>query len=382
MRISSPTCFATLLIFAFAGSAWAFQEENADQRLERIKTSGKPVQISDFGKRVADEDNGAIPFQAALDSISAYEIALFEFDQNVLMMQVDDKLKKLSSELNAKHPKLFAQLKSAAESRSFQWKMKYQDVEPRDFLNDLMKQSSRFRSAIRILQFRTRILSASGESAEAVDSALAMMKLATHAENQPTLVCRMTGNTCRSMALSSLVEVLQQCDLDKSMHQAIENMLAEMEGDRFSRTLESERAYGLSIATRMSSKTKTAYLNYFDLQLANADKTFPEYQQVWKNMDKDARRQMLRHPLIANVEPSISMSRRSLSRVQGFARCVRIFNLIKLKKLERKNFATAQLGLAKDLLLDPLTGKPISVKPEKNGWRIEFSGGGIHPSEK
>ena len=166
------------------------------------------------------------------------------------------------------------------------------------------------------------------------------------------------------------------------MHQAIENMLAEMEGDRFSRTLESERAYGLSIATRMSSKTKTAYLNYFDLQLANADKTFPEYQQVWKNMDKDARRQMLRHPLIANVEPSISMSRRSLSRVQGFARCVRIFNLIKLKKLERKNFATAQLGLAKDLLLDPLTGKPISVKPEKNGWRIEFSGGGIHPSEK
>jgi len=371
-KLMIPAVVILSLILA-SQTAYALQDSNSDtliHRLTELKKSGAPLKFADLAKaNIADEKNAAAALENMKSRLIEFEKTMFEQGLDFLEQPPNKKSIQAFVELDAKHDYLTDDLRSLSECQVFYPDLGLESNPAPDSLAKVaFRKLSLIRSVARILQAKTKVAMAQGNTNEAMEIALDLLQIARLCDESPFLIGRTIAAACHSMGLYATNEILQNNGISPELRSKLDKQLSEYETRSGKACLESERVFALEKLKNSPAKAKISILNFFEMAIANASKTSLEYKKMLEEMDREAYRKM--HDVYSStLTPAIEASRGSNDRNLALARCLRILNRIQQEEI-RSESELGRLKLIPDVLIDPYSDKQLLVKKSKNGWKV------------
>ncbi|MBN1587998.1 MAG: hypothetical protein JW888_00620 [Pirellulales bacterium] len=353
-----------------------------ERKLAEIRAAGDPTSLADFRpKPVAPEQNAVTYLRRAQEDLKAIEHELTPVVKANDDPRSRKRLAAIRSAMEA-YPEVIPLLEKAANCPEYSVAEPFGPAgtgDPNAALETVMSRSREYRSAARLLgSYRCSVLLSEGQYDEAAKSAIALMKLTRHFDNEPSLVAFLVAVACRGYAFEPLNEALQSRAVSEEVHQALEEELARHDLRRaFQQNLKTERAFGLEqfltfpgartwFARAFYNRYKLNYLGLIEWYLTDTEKaassgpggpaTPPEPTDIFSSL----------------LVPALEATRKAATRTESMVRAVRVLNA-----LERRGDPDAlpaadlsDLGLPKEATLDAFNGKPLIVKKVPGGWLI------------
>ncbi len=247
------TALVCLSIFAVAVLMIAFWNWRAARQLEvyltTLREAGKPLNIQELGPAaVPDQQNAANLLQRVLNELTDYNRRLAESTRQLeTEPQQESAMIEVARATEQLHPELVAELQELSRLRDYQLPIDY-SLAPTPFMEQLLQHLGPPRSVARVLYGHGLMSLADDETDEAARDAIAIWKWSEHVASQPLLTSALVASALRSTALDLSARVLYQRDASPQVRRqllAVVGNQDQLVAD-FHRTLDSERAFGLS----------------------------------------------------------------------------------------------------------------------------------------
>jgi hypothetical protein len=285
----------------------------------------------------------------------------------------------------AKHPTAIPLLLQACESPEYDWQYDYDagtqyNGRETSFLDQCLDSDSigYKRDAFRVLYYHTLLLASEGKTEEALQTSLAMLRLAKFFAQDPMLVNYLVADAVYSLVtLNAINQVLRSGPLTHETHAALETALADLDLENsFRQAMMSERAYSIQCFQEMNAVWGVILLTQLDDRLV--------YLNLFDEVAKDSHRPYdarLRSELAAMgatggvfsnlILPALENGRECLARTQAKQRVLRVLNQLVLQApTGNAGLTVEQLGLPAEATTDPYDGKPLRIKHTGAGWLV------------
>jgi hypothetical protein len=382
---------APVIAIAVVGLLWGLVGDLRDrahlaEHRAKMHTAGEPASIAELTPRaVSPRSNAAVLLQRAKSDIVALEN---EVAAGVKLLSAAEKaaveagtptesgLVVLRGSLTA-HPGAIEQIIAASECLYLQPSIDY-SARIANFAGQLLPFIQSERAAMRVLRYRLTVQLADGDRQGALETCLAMLRLARLTEQNPLLVGQLVAFALEGVAVESTNQVLRAGPLSEDLHEQLEAELARCNGvELFRDTLREERVramdrvdetmeVSLPLAWILSIFVdESEYVDFLNLAIEEADNPFREVAIELK--DAEQKSGMLTRRMV----PPLVSSFGALARNQAMIRCLRVFNRLLVQDPDgTKGLAIDQLGLPADAITDPYDGKPLRMMHGANGWKV------------
>ena len=372
-----------ILVVAFllfvAYFTWSTSRE-LESRLTELRAEGAPLSIADFAREpIPPDTNAAIFLQRAGDDVEAVwkELTALCPKSGVPPLELSEaEIEKLDDIFSA-YPKLMPLLEQAAACPDYD---SQPDVphSPAAFLEPLYDRGSKFRNVIRVLQARSRLLTAQGRLDDAVANQILMLKLCEAWSAEPFLPSYLIRVACRGLAVEGANEVLRVGPVAPASREALDAELAVLDtSDDLIWALRSERAFSLAairdsfknaiwVPGVMGNSVALTFLDFYDQCLEHASRPYwqsrfePRFQVGWNPLDV----------MITLLLPALQSAREANERVRAVSRSLRVLNALQAHEIDEVPANLDGLGLPKEATIDPFNGEPLRVKKPPGGWLV------------
>jgi hypothetical protein len=380
---------------------YAVTNWRASARLEktiaRLRAAGEPIRLADLGRAPIPPEENAFTFlkraeadiKAIENEVSAAETAELdakrkreeEAGQTTAETANDDDvispavLAAMRTALAA-YPKAVPLLLEASRCPDFDWQLDV-NLAPRDFTAAMIDLFKPMRGGVRVLNYQAQIDLADGRADDALQSALAIMRLSRLLDREPTLVVSLVSLACFNVGVHAANDALRLGPISDASQQALEDELAQqLPIEAAKHTLKTERPFmlehyrdfladGVGWLPSMKNDACTsaelvdALLETLPLGTASTD---PKVREILARSG----------PLTASLEPSFQAYLHAVRRQLATLRSLRI-----LATLSRNKFSPEaavpqldELGLPASEIVDPFNGEPMRLKKLPEGWLI------------
>ena len=363
-----------------------------DSRLEKqlaaIREAGDPLSIAELldAKAIPPEQNAAVYLDRARDGVRAIRKELDALHDSKTYEQghpTEAELTRIQSAFAA-YPNVIPLLEQAAACEEYVPQFDPKELaqigsppDPDQLLQILISRVNGGREPTRTLANWAVWLRFHDRRDEAMQTCITMLKLSRHVEHEPTLMGYLVALACRRTGVCEANYVLQSGPVSKESRRTLEEELARYEAAAgYRRALVSERAFGLDnfrtftfmdwwISRAFWNPEKSEYLELLGRYITEADRPF----FALPVSDDVASPRGIFSGLIA---PAIGAARVSMERSLALTRALRVLNALQRRPEPDKMPAAdlSDLGLPKDAVTDPFTGKPLLVKKLPEGWLI------------
>ncbi len=391
--------FGALGVFGLLGAgliglAVANAPLNAElaEKIEKLRAAGEPVSIADLGADAPRAKDNAAAYldRAAQDCLAIQQAVAKTWDREAAERkkagaESDDSFDDSPVMLDAyraalaTHPKAVDLLVKASQCPRFHLNVDYRNEKPTAFIEELLQKFRGQRAAIRVLDYRVRLLLAEGKTDEALDTCLALLRLADLYAQGPALVGQLVAIACRSEALDASNRVLHAQGLSPAARDRLEETLAGLRiRESFRDALRSERAVGidhfndprLMMAYTGLPSGKRGQMNYLELiehLIATADRPLDDQEARAQRQAILDRADVLTHALV----PAIEATERAVTRNEAQTRCLRVLVALHGRDTDAGlETPLAELGLPAQVTIDPFSGQPLHAKRTAAGWVV------------
>lgn len=388
--------FGLLGLFGLAGIALiglaianAPAEAQIEAKIAKLKAAGEPVSIADLGKNPpAAADNAATYLEQGADECQAIQKAV-----HAAWERADAEAKKRGEHLDdtfddsppmieayraafGAHPQAVPLLIQASQCPRYHMQVNYDLKVASEFGGEILGDIQSQRAAIRVLNYRVRLLIAEGKSDEALETSLAMLRLSNLFAQSPALIGQLVAIAVRDVAFEATSRVLQAEGLSPEARQKLEETLAAQNiRSAYRESFRTERAVGLShfddskfLATYAAlpggKAEKLAYLDVMDALIEHAGDPRRANLEMQKIIDHAG-------PLTQALAPAIQATSEAVTRNEAHLRCLRVLNALLARDVDAtKQVQASDLGLPPEVMTDPYNDKPLNVKHSDEGWTV------------
>lgn len=353
-----------------------------ESRLQAIRDAGDPVAFSDLARKpIPPEDNAATFLRRAEKDLGAIDkdLAAFYASDAYKNDQLGPaEVQTLADVLDA-HPEAASLIERAVACPDYDPQLDY-SVGSQEFLVAKLDRFGFLKAAARLLDHRTTVLLAHEKRDQAAQSAIAILRLARHYDNEPMLVSYLVAMACRGIGHNATNRVLRSGPVSDSVRDALDAELAQHDmAASFARALKSERAYGILAFNDLNLGRfwpargfwNNALLYYLDVmnEQMMLTKSHAAFRQIVpSSVPRPASPWLVLTDL---VRPAIQAARDATQRTIAMQRCLRILNSVtRLEQRGAQVTGLANLKLPVEETSDPFTGKPLLMNRLPAGWVI------------
>lgn len=366
------------LLFA-AYYTWSTSRE-LERRLTELRAKGAPLSIADLAREpIPPETNAAVFLQRAGDDVEAARkelLGMYPKSGTPPIRLSEAEIEKLD-DLFAAYPNLMPLLEQAATRPDYDSQPDV-TLSPTAFAEPLYERMSKFREAIRVLQARSRLLTAKGRFDDALADQTLMLRLSRLWSREPFLTSYLVTLAVQATAVQGANEILQAGPVSPASRETLDAELGLLDTPAgLVWALQSERAYSLSSVQDFSQSMfwltgglrndlTLRLLDFYDRQLIDASRPY------WRIEPRGTVRRGW-NPLgilISMLETSITPAREAVERIRAVSRSLRVLNAIQGRGIEKVPADLDALGLPKDATIDPFSGEPLRVKRLPEGWLV------------
>jgi hypothetical protein len=370
-----------------------------DARLERqlaaIREAGDPLTLADLAQQpIPPEKNAATYLRRAKPDVLAIENEIgqwIEAEKQQDLWQyfsekqpMPERMHKAVKAIYAAHPKVVGLLQQAVDCPDYDAQLNYA-LSPSQFMEQILPIVQEFRSYERVLRYRTPSLVLDGNCDEAASMALAIFRLARHAEHTPMLTGYLVAVTIQNIAVNCANNALQAGPVSQETRRALDAELAvqeRMEG--YARAIKSDRAFGLDsfrdfplrgfwlYSRGYWNQYESEYLDMMEAFVGLAGDPRP-YRETEKAIHKVQSSTMPPKSTFAQqIFPALQATHHAVARTRAMIRCLRVLIALKTHVPASSNVAPklTELGLPAETTADPFTGDPLHVKKLPRGWLV------------
>ena len=243
---------------------------------------------------------------------------------------------------------------------------------------------------MRVLNYRSLLLLAEGQTDEALKISIAMFRLSRHFDHEPMLIGYLVALACRGVAVGTTNVALRAGPPSDASRDALEAELARQDmAKHYRHALTTERAFGLQLFHEtpnllvghlymklpMGKNDLCDYFEYMDFAIQGASRPYSD-----SGAQASAKRVLDRSgPLTNSVAPAIQATHEAHCRIQAEMRCLRVLNALARHGYgpQAEEPKLADLGLPADVLIDPYNGQPLHLKKLPEGWLIYSVGNNL-----
>lgn len=376
----------------------SWRTEARFQRLvENIRAEGDPASIAELKPLpIPDEQNAA----AQIDKLSP---RLDEFSKEYGQFYKTDLGKALDEQNSGGRPNAeqIAAMRSILEEYSDLEQMIADAADStqfastgdftlgfRDFLETELPRMSRIRDIARFVDWGVQVLIADGRREEAINRALALLRLSELNESQPTIVSFLITVAVRNMALQDIYQALAAGPISAETHEELDHALRALEDHRsLAGALRTERALSISASVEQGWEQMPPTLGrlvgwpvkrhfigaieYYDRLIPVADRHLHELKPLFAKGGKLVAPTGL--GVMADVlVPALQAAFKAASRNAAFTRSLCVYNALQLSEAGdgRPVNGLTDLDLPSEATIDPFSGKPLVVKRTDDGWNV------------
>ena len=349
-----------------------------EQRLAALRAAGHPVLLADLQRPALDPEKNAATFlDRAREDMAAFAKETYavqakpEYGQH----RLDDADRKTIQAAFDAYPKLLPLLEKAADCPDCTPAGDFTQA-PHAYLATQLPDVQRMRSAMNVLDAKSRLLLAEGKTEEALTTAITMLRLARHVEHEPLLIGYLVLVACRASAADTAHRALRAGPVSAKAHDALDAELAAADDSRaYQFSLRSECAFGMSafrgfpanswFFRAYSNDDQANEIDLIDQFVALVDKPYAEaaaFEKTWRQQ-----RSPWRHRMSQLLTSALFATRYAHDRGTAQLRCLRVLNALQRKSGEQ---ALADLGLPTSATTDPFNGQPLHIKKLAGGWLV------------
>jgi len=381
--LSVGVLVVAFLLFA-AYYTWSTSRK-LERRLTELRAEGAPLRIADFAREpIPAETNAAVFLQRAENDVKAVRkelMALYPKSGMPPIRLSEEEIGKLDDLFSA-YPRLMPLLEQAAACPDYDSQSDV-TLSTTAFLEASFERLSKFREAIRVLQARSRWLTATGRFDEALTNQILVLRLSRLWSREPLMTSYMVTLACQGVSVRGANEVLQAGPVSPANRKALDAELALLDKpDGLIWALQGERAYSLSTIQEYSENMfwmvgglhndlTLGFLDFYDRHLIDA--TRPYWLVAGRPVFIRTGLNPLR-ALIPMLEPAMQSTREAAERTRAISRSLRVLNAIQAHELDEVPDNLSGLGLPEEATIDPFNGEPLRVKKLPNGWLVYSAG--------
>lgn len=383
--LSLAALIAVLLVL---NAIWNWRASlRLEAKLEAIRSAGEPVTISELKQQleVPAEQNAAVHLAAVEKELEAADELLADFfksnEQRLEHLQTNKADREKMAEVLSRFPRVREAIYQAASCPRYVPLVQWDQADPMEMLS--VESVQTIRRAFRYLQAQARYHHAEGQSDQALQTAIELLRLARACDWSPTLIGHLVALAGRNIALGECNRILQTAKPDAATIAALQAELAQHDlTAALQQAMVSERVFGLVLLRSIFAKMPSAivwtmrpmvnnamcyYLNIVNVQMALARRPLYEHSSP----PTPTKHLSPWNVLADSVTPAIEAARKGRERTGALLCCVQV--LARIKQLEQQGVTEptlADLGLPAEATTDPFTGKPLVVKNTPSGWLI------------
>ena len=380
--------FIVLLLLVNSILIW-ITGSRLEARLQALRDAGEPLTLKELEpKPIPPDKNAATYLRRAKGDLDAVMKELGPIYERI----IDDEGNDQRSEADSKairavldsHPTLFPLLEQAAACESYQSGLDY-STDGNVFLNGLLANVQHdVREPIKILEEKVRLQIADGKQDEAVQNAVAILRISRKVQSEPFVISYLVVCFVRAIGIDSANRVLRSGPISQQARAALDAELQAMNADAsFERCLKTERAFGLEMF-RGIVRDNVAFPNraYFnDEQCHHIDmigaflpliskpyaEARPEFEKFLKG-----NKSSWRHIVASLNGPALQKVHEAHLRTLAHVRCLRVLNALQEKApmADAGTVKLADLGVPADATGDPYNGLPLLVRKSGGDWIV------------
>ncbi|QEG36490.1 hypothetical protein [Bythopirellula goksoeyrii] len=379
-------------VFILAYAALSLWANRLSARLEALRAEGEPTSIAELAPApVPGEENGAAYLKEIALEIEAFakdESKFYESPLGKMYEKSEDKGEKPSPEVVAeilkildKHSAIELILRQAIECPNYASRLDYsQDFQP--FLAMLLNSAQNLRSAVRMLDWKSRVLLVEGNIPEAVETGLLVFQLSQLQEQEPALVNGLVAVALRGMGTQIINRALRAGPLDLDLRKSLDAELATHDQlDWFIRNLKTERAVNLSAAvdlfpsfpmTWQGTMLQGDMIYFYENLLPFVSEPYYVSAKKLSNLQRDSYSTPISNSLIGLLFPALESAQIAANRDLALIRSLRVLNALQAYQAVHSKEATTipDLDLPESATIDPFDGKPLKLKWTDEGWIV------------
>ncbi|MFZ1934774.1 MAG: hypothetical protein WCB27_20730 [Thermoguttaceae bacterium] len=393
---------AAILLIANAVFVWT-TDTRLDRQLAEIKAAGDPLTLTDLAhKPIPPEKNAATYLRRADADVQAIHDEVWKIPHFWPYFNTEAPMPTgIQTALKAiflKYPKAIPLLRQAADCPDYDAGFDY-TLPLGEFIAQMLPAAQKLRGDERVLAFWVRLLAADGNYDEAVQTCLAIFRLADHCERNSILVGQLVAITLRNIAISEANRLLQTGTVSRKVHDDLDAELAfEDHIGEYTSAIKSERAFGLETFRNLPSRNfwlfhrgrlnrwESLYLHEMQalLDLSCDPRPFRDTIQVIHHInttvmpDNGAKGPSEKEPapntvgFVLEIFPGMQAIHTCVARTRAMIRSLRVLNALQTHATTSSNKIPklAELGLPPQTTTDPFTGEPLHVKKTPKGWLV------------
>ncbi len=354
----------------------------ASRQLVELRAQGQPVALAELaGPPLAEADNAAAGLAALGPQLKALEPATSAFltDADQPGWPSAAQLAAAAAAL-AGHDALFIALDDVSRRSAYQPAADYSKP-PAAVSQEALDRQQDVRQALRVLRTRVSTQLAAGQTAEARQTCLTMLRLARHAQQEPLLNGYLMARAIRFSALEALAESLAGTAPTSAERQQIAEELARHDPvGAWRHALATERVFGIASFDEIKQQGAGFLTNWLwddDLSryLTLIDQSMPDPRERLPVAPPASGARGRLGALTNQVESSLQRAAEAVRRDIAALRAARILVALAGRSPQAGPPTAAELGLPSELLADPFAQGRLVIKPAPAGGWLVYSVG-------
>lgn len=369
-------CLTTVGLLVAIGVFWYQASQRLAAEIASIRASGAPATVSDLMNRppIPDEENAAIWLARAKDDVAIFEERLAPIikKENESHALTDDDFAAIRVLLREK-TNAVAQLRRAAQCDHYRPAIPF-DTQNQVLQNALMQACQEIRRASRVLQRQTQFDQRDGQSGQALESCMAMIRLGRLVQGQLAAIGFSVGVAVASQGVLSAHDVLQSARITAALRDRLDSELAQCDTAEahhsslgMERVLTSAQYQQLSLPV-LIWRDHSRYLEIIGEQMRLVDASYDQANAALARFESQPPSRF--HVLSQMHLPAIRAHRIAADRFRAWVRSLRILNALQRDADAGRQASFDQVVLANQAKIDPFSGQPLIVKRAPAGWLI------------
>ncbi len=383
-------------LIANASMAW-FTERRLQKKIAAVRADGDPASIRDLAPEpIADAENAAVYLDRIEASLDAFDKDCGQFGESApgkAYFQSQIRGEPATSEQIAavraileKYPEIDSGLAEASACQKYASRLDF-SLGHAEFLEEILPAMTRIRSVARFVQWKAWILTIDGQSKEAAERGIRLLRLVRLHESEPTVIAFLVAAAARGIASTTLYDTLAAGTITTEQHAALDSELARHDDPhRLVRALKTERAFGISAFDSLLGRANPVLnkllawpikrdwilvLDYYDVLLPLTARPWLEaHEQVGDTLSAPERENS--GTMAQMIMPAIQSIYDANARNLTVVRALRVFNAMRQYAEQNGHDARdlSDLSLPGRATIDPFSGEPLRRKHVDEGWII------------
>jgi len=339
-----------------------------NKRVAALHQAQIPVSYAEFSGQgsVPDEENAYVWLKRAQPGLIAVERKLLGVD---FTQPADADL--VAKTLSSNKQVVECVEKAAALQR---YQVDFNSNGPLGVIGDQLDRVQLLRHAAHVLSCKARLQLRTGSEDDSLKTALAIVKLSSHFNEEPGFTSSAVRNSLILLALQRIHEALISGELDPELYSEVEDALAQIHPrENFRRAIEGEIVWQIELSRQWPISFVPSWLSMCSERLDMLKKshessllTFPAFKAFAESQPEP------HHKSFLEVDIPL-LNCQSCAYVTAMVNTLRIHNSIQLQRLSDPNDVVIQNAWP-----DPFTNERLKVVKGDGAWKVYSVGRDLH----